>query len=141
MTTDNALFFIDANKYLDLYRTARGKLILAALTEQAAYIFVTKHVVSEVKRNTVNETVRFLSDNFKPLTLQTYGVYGHLFGTSEEQSKNISKKMKEIKQHVVDTNKQINALARRPAAGAPSHRRDRQHSQTPPIGRPRYSLR
>jgi hypothetical protein len=111
MTTDDTLLFIDANKYLDLYRTVRGKSILGALTEQAPYIFVTQHVVDEVNRNTVNETAAFLTTQFKPLTLKTYAVHDHLFGTSQEQSQSISGRMKEIGQQIVDVNRDIAALA------------------------------
>jgi len=41
------MIFIDANQYLDLYRTASGKKLLAALKEQEEHIFVTKHVSEE----------------------------------------------------------------------------------------------
>ena len=51
-----SLLFIDANKYLDLYRTKTGKLILAALSQQADHIFVTQKVVDEVRRNKIKET-------------------------------------------------------------------------------------
>jgi hypothetical protein len=50
MPTEDALLFIDANKYLDLYRTSTGRLILAAIRQQADYIFVTQTVVNEVQR-------------------------------------------------------------------------------------------
>jgi hypothetical protein len=33
MPADDAVLFIDANKYLDLYRTASGKKLLASLEE------------------------------------------------------------------------------------------------------------
>jgi len=36
-----SLLFIDANKYLDLYRTKTGKFILAALSQQADHILQT----------------------------------------------------------------------------------------------------
>jgi len=49
MTTDDALLFIDANKYLDLYRTDTGQFMLAALSKQTDHIFVTRKVVDEGK--------------------------------------------------------------------------------------------
>jgi hypothetical protein len=45
MTADDALFFIDANKYLDLYRLNKARQSLAVIREQADHIFVTQTVV------------------------------------------------------------------------------------------------
>jgi hypothetical protein len=67
MTTDDALLFIDANKYLDLYRLPAGRFSLAAIREQADHIFVTQKVVDEVKRNTIKETANFLTNHFDEL--------------------------------------------------------------------------
>ena len=36
MLTEDALLFIDSNKYLDLYRTDKGKKLLAPLGELAS---------------------------------------------------------------------------------------------------------
>ncbi len=47
----DALFFIDANQYLQLYRTTKGKKLLEAIKEQQEHIFITKQVVDEVQRN------------------------------------------------------------------------------------------
>jgi hypothetical protein len=81
MTTDDALLFIDANKYLDLYRTKTGKLSLAALSQQADHIFVTQKVVDEVRRNKIKETAVFLMKDFKELAKsETYNVPDHLSG-------------------------------------------------------------
>ena len=65
MSTDDGLFFIDANRYLHLYRTEKGKLILKALREQTDHIFVTQQVVDEVKRNTIKVTSDFLTNQFR----------------------------------------------------------------------------
>jgi PIN domain-containing protein len=46
--------FVDANQYLDLYRTVSGKKLLPALEEQRDFIFVTEQVVDEVYRNKVS---------------------------------------------------------------------------------------
>ena len=50
MPTD-ALLFIDANQYLQLYGLVAGKKLLDFLEEQRAHIFVTTQVVDEVIRN------------------------------------------------------------------------------------------
>ena len=92
MPTDDALLFIDANKYLDLYRTKKGKLIVAALSQQADRIFVTQKVVDEVKRHKIKETASFLARDFKELSeAYNFQVPDHLFGVSEDQSRSIQR--------------------------------------------------
>ena len=59
MSTD-FLLFIDANKYLDLYRTDHGKEQLAPLSEQAQHIFITQQVVNEVLRNKIKAVADYL---------------------------------------------------------------------------------
>jgi PIN domain len=111
MPTDDALLFIDANQYLDLYRTVTGKRLLAPLSEQAANIFVTQQVVDEVTRRKIEVASDFLARQFIALKLQTYKVPDHLFGTTEEESKSIRGKMEEIHQKIKQVNKDLNALA------------------------------
>lgn len=60
MSADDTLLFIDTNKYLDLYRTDKGKKLLAPLGEQVDYIFVTQQVVGEVQRNKILVAAEFL---------------------------------------------------------------------------------
>jgi hypothetical protein len=111
MTTDNASLFIDANKYLDLYRTKTGKLILAALGEQADHIFVTQQIVNEVKRNKIKVAADFLTKEFTKLKLQTFKMPDHLFGETEEQSGIILGKMKKIQRDIEQLNKEVDAFA------------------------------
>jgi hypothetical protein len=112
MTTDDALLFIDANKYLDLYRTDTGQLILASISKQADHIFITRKVVDEVKRNKINETARFLRKHFRDVPkAETYKVPDHLFGATETQSNNIRGQMKEISQKIEHVNRELRALA------------------------------
>jgi hypothetical protein len=109
--TDDALLFIDANQYLELYRTVHGKPILAALVEQAEYIFVTGQVVDEVRRNKINVTAHFLTAHFKTLQLSTYGVHDHLFGVDEKQSSGIRLRLKDIGQKIKEVNTELHDLA------------------------------
>jgi len=74
----DALFFIDANKFLDLFRTDKGKKLLSPLVEQMPYIFVTKQIVNEVQRNKVLVTAEFLRQKFTALRFQTFNVPDHL---------------------------------------------------------------
>jgi hypothetical protein len=111
MTAENALLFIDANKYLDLYRLVKGRPILASIGQQAKHIFVTQQVVEEVKRRKVEVTADFLERHFTNLKLQTYPVHEHLFGRSEEDSKKIQSTMKKIGRQVDKLNKDLKELA------------------------------
>jgi hypothetical protein len=111
MPANDALLFIDANVYLDLYRRDKGKKLLAPLIEQVDYIFVTQQVVAEVQRNKISVAAAFLLQKFKELNLQTFDVPDHLSGTVDGQNKDILNQMREIKKSVEKVNKEINALA------------------------------
>jgi hypothetical protein len=112
MTTDDALLFIDANIYLDLYRTVTGKHLLASLSQQTEHIFVTQQVVDEVKRQKLEVAAKFLKGQFTTLKLEkTYTVPDHLFGTVEDKSKSILDKLNDINRQLKDVNKELNALA------------------------------
>jgi hypothetical protein len=49
MSADDALLFIDANKYLDLYRTDKSKKLLAPLGEQVDSVECSSRWRSRVK--------------------------------------------------------------------------------------------
>jgi len=108
---EDSLLFIDANKYLDLYRTTTGKKLLASLTQQTDYIFVTQQVVEEVHRNKILVAASFLNDKFKELKLQTFHVPDHLFGTSADQNSRILETMEETVKKIKQVNKDVDALA------------------------------
>jgi hypothetical protein len=55
---DDALLFIDANRYLDIYRIPKEKRLLAMIKEQQEHIFITKQVVDEVERNKLTHSFR-----------------------------------------------------------------------------------
>ena len=104
---DDALLYIDANKYLDLYRTHSGKKLLGPLSEQVEHIFITKQTVNEVQRNKVSVAADFLADKLKTLKLQTFNVPDHFSGADEEQGKQILKAMGEISANVKKVNGQV----------------------------------
>lgn len=89
MPADDVLLFIDANKYLDLFRTDKGKKLLAPLGEQVDHIFVTQRVVDEVQRNKIPVAADFLAGKFKELKLLTFNVPDHLAGTDSGQGTTI----------------------------------------------------
>ena len=111
MPAEDALLVIDANKYLDLYRTVSGKKLVASLVEQAAHIFVTRQIVEEVQRNKIEVVKTFLSKQFGELKLQTFAIPDHLFGTDATQSKSIKEQMSEIVQRIKQLNKDVDKLA------------------------------
>ncbi|PZO58565.1 MAG: hypothetical protein DCF15_05250 [Phormidesmis priestleyi] len=111
MPADDALLFIDANKYLDLYRTDKGKKLLALLDEQADYIFITRQVVNEVQRNKILVAEGFLKQKFRDLKLPFFNVPDHLSGTNTGQGAEILKQMREIGQKVKKINDEVDKLA------------------------------
>jgi hypothetical protein len=100
MPADDALLFIDANKYLDLYRTDKGKKLLAPLGEQVDHIFVTQQVVNDFQRNKIQVAACFLEEKLKDFKLQTFRISDLLFGTRAGQSKSILEKMDEIEKKI-----------------------------------------
>src|SRR5438046_1962593 len=111
MSADDAILFIDANKYLDLYRTDKGKKLLAPLGEQVNHIFVTQRVVDEVQRNKIQVAADFLAAKFKELKLATFNVPDHLSGTDTEQGKGILHEMSEVGLRLKKVNEEVDALA------------------------------
>jgi hypothetical protein len=111
MTAEDCLLFIDANKYLDLYRTVNGKKLLMPLGGQADHIFVTQQVVEEVQRNKIRVAALFLAKQFEELKLQMFKVPDHLCGASNGQSNSILKQMSEIVQSIKKVNEAVEALA------------------------------
>jgi hypothetical protein len=109
MPVNDALLFIDTNKYLDLYRIDKGKELLAPLKEQVDYIFVTKQVVNEVERNKVGVAADFLKKKFQELKIQTFNLPDHLSDTYTNQREDILKQMKKITQDIRKVNAEVDA--------------------------------
>jgi len=70
MPAEDALLFIDANRYLTLYRTKTGRELLATLGEQANRIFVTQQIVNEVQRNKIKVAEVYLTTRLTGLKLE-----------------------------------------------------------------------
>jgi hypothetical protein len=111
MPADDALLFIDANIFLDLYRTTNGKKALEPLAEQSKYIFVTRQVVEEVQRNKLAAIAEFLVNNLKKLKLQTFQVPDHLFGTGGGRNDAIRSQMSELLKQIEQVNREVGELA------------------------------
>ncbi|MEQ1903610.1 MAG: PIN domain-containing protein [Pirellulaceae bacterium] len=111
MPVDDALLFIDANKYLDIYQTDSGKKLLALLVEQKAHIFVTQQIVFEVQRNKTKVAADFLIQKTGRLKMQTFNVPDHLSGSEIGQSTDILGEMKEIGKRIKAINNSVDDLA------------------------------
>jgi PIN domain-containing protein len=105
MENIDALVFIDANSYLDLYRATKGKKLLALLREQQKHIFVTAQVVEEVQRHKLRVEALFLADQFKKLKPRGFEVPDHLFDLTGETASSLREKLGEIHEKT----KQLNA--------------------------------
>ena len=108
MLTNDFLLFIDANKYLDLYRIDQGKKLLAPLGEQIGYLFVTQQVVSEVQRNKISVASDFLRQ--KEFKLQTFNLPDHLSSTSIDQRSSILREMRDITKKIENVNAEVDGL-------------------------------
>jgi len=109
MASADALLFIDANQYLDLYRTATGRKLLEPLKEQKDHIFVTAQVADEVQRRKVEVAAVFLAQQFQKLQLREFAIPGHLFGTL--RSGPINKRLQNIRKSLDKVNKQLTKMA------------------------------
>ena len=110
MPANDALLFIDAHVYLDLYRMVEGRKIFAALGQQGRTHFRHPAGVDEVNRRKIEVAADFLGKQFTKLKLQTFGVHEHLFGANEEDSKRIREKMKAISQQVDQLSEDVKQL-------------------------------
>ena len=59
MLAEDAVVFIDAQLYIDLYRTKSGKELLEALHQVKDHIFITNQIVNEVNKHKLPEAIGF----------------------------------------------------------------------------------
>jgi hypothetical protein len=111
MSADDALLFIDANQYIDLYRIDSGEKLLAALSQQADHIFATQQVVNEVQRNKLTAAVAYWQQQAAKLKVTTSGVPDHLAGANEDRGKDLLRQMSEIDKHMKLVVNQLDAMA------------------------------
>lgn len=105
----DALLLIDANKYLDLYRTDKGRKLLAPLSEQAPYIFVTQQIVDEVQRNKLSAAADFLRAKSQGMKLHSINVPDHFSGSETGKNQEILGQMRNISKSVKSVNAEIDA--------------------------------
>ncbi|MBS9405624.1 DUF4935 domain-containing protein, partial [Halomonas sp. TRM85114] len=107
MPVKDALLFIDANKYLDLYRTDKGRKLLAPLAEQASYVFVTQQVVDEVERNKLGAAAEFLRTKNQGMKLHGINVPDHFSGSEAGKNEEILRSIRDISKSVSTVNAEI----------------------------------
>jgi hypothetical protein len=97
------VLFIDANAYLELFGTAQGKRLLAALNEQRESMFITQQIVNEVERNKLRVAAAFFDDNLKKVKREAIGIPDHAFDSGT--TKDLRKRQEEVNQKIQDFNK------------------------------------
>jgi len=114
ISSKQALVFIDANRYLELYRVKKGKKQLTWLAENADHLFVTRQVVNEVNKNKVKVIAKFLTEEMSKIPKvddKTLTVPDHLFGLDENKNKEIKSMMEELKTQIKKINGCVTNLA------------------------------
>ena len=109
MLADDSLLFIDTNKYLDLYRTIKGKEMLTHLEDLEKYIFVTKQVVNEVQRQKIVVAADFLKNQFKKMESQGFNLPDH-WSSTINQCEKIREQMRKIDDDRNKVNAEVDAL-------------------------------
>src|SRR5574341_27757 len=94
MASDDAVLFIDAQLYIDLYRTASGKDLLALLGEEKEYIFITKQIVNEVNRHKLQEAKSFFQKECQIGNAPGSKLPDHLFDESGAIVQGIREKLR-----------------------------------------------
>jgi PIN domain len=105
MKHKNSLLFIDANQYLDLFRTNSSRSIVKSIVAQRANIFVTAQVVDEVQRNKVDVAAGFFVDQLKKLAMASFGLPDHLF------DKDVQSKITKIAKSIAETKDELNRIS------------------------------
>jgi hypothetical protein len=134
MPADDSVFFIDSNKYLDLYSKPTVKDELATVEAHTKYLFVTRVCADEIQRNKLHRAAVFLNQEAEKMKTryvlvihqdvhddvlkkldeakesfpkwQTFGVPDQFGGKIEA----IRKQMKDNSHNIKATNQQIETL-------------------------------
>jgi len=97
--------FIDANKYLEFYQSARISELIELLIALKDELVVTEQIVHEVHRNRVNVTLRFLNQSWVEKAYR-YSVPEYLLSVDEAERKDLAMSLD-------DVNAKCNAAYRR----------------------------
>ncbi|HKA20221.1 MAG TPA: PIN domain-containing protein [Blastocatellia bacterium] len=106
MANTDFLIFLDANQYLDFYRTIAGRKLLDALIEQSEFIFVSAQIVEEVQRNKLTVAADFFRGKLEQLKINEFSVPDHLLELSAETS-NLRDDLRKINEDVKKIKKRL----------------------------------
>lgn len=107
MISDNFAIFIDANKYLDIYRMNTGKELLDILSKCGEYIFVTEQIVSEVQRNKVDVAARYLKDIYRKFECNISIPSWHLLEDGGVNGEEMRKEVRDQRQRLDALHKEV----------------------------------
>ncbi|WP_338438742.1 PIN domain-containing protein [Synechococcus elongatus] len=110
MSKNDFLLLIDSNQYLELYRQDKVKKILSMLEEQSSHIFVTQHIVDEVKRNRVKIAVRFFLQKSNELKKNSFKLPDVLSESKEDQRDRILNNLADIFNNLKNVSDDIDSL-------------------------------
>jgi hypothetical protein len=103
------ILFIDANKYLELYRaiSGSGKKLIKFLVDQRAYILVSDQIVDEVLRNKLGIAQASLAKFLKDVEAINTSVPDHLLGLPRQRIRELRATLEKAK----EARKQLGQLA------------------------------
>lgn len=107
----SATLFIDANQYLELYRTIAGKKLLNSLDEQKPYIFISAQIVDEVLRNKLRIAKSFFTDKLKKINTVNALVPDHLLGISDQKTTYFREVIEQANEQAKQAVKELSTLA------------------------------
>ncbi|MGB7045941.1 MAG: hypothetical protein WBD65_13870, partial [Methylocella sp.] len=107
----SATLFIDANQYLELYRTIEGKKLLDSLDEQKPYIFISAQIVDEVLRNKLQVAKSFFTERLKEINTVNAPVPDHLFGISDQKTTHFREVIEQANEQAKQAVKELSKLA------------------------------
>ena len=107
----SATLFIDANQYLELYRTIEGKKLLNSLDEQKPYIFISAQIVDEVLRNKLQVAKSFFTERLKEINTVNAPVPDHLFGISDQKTTHFREVIEQANEQAKQAVKELSKLA------------------------------
>jgi len=108
MSAEDAVVFIDAQLYIDLFRTESGKELLQPLQQVKDHIFITEQVVNEVNRHKLSEAMGFFQ---RECQIKAPGskLPDHLFDDSGSIVQGIREKLNVASQKVKEATRDLEA--------------------------------
>ncbi len=106
MEKTEAILFIDANQYIELYGLEKRKRVLSLLEAQREYIFVTSQIADEVQRRKVQAAASYLADALKKLPSWS-GIPQRLLDLADESSAALKKAINDYSKAQDEANKAV----------------------------------